>query len=366
MVKKSILTRVLILVLVLSLGLTGCSNGGGGISSGVADGKTYNWTMQSYLGQGTLTYDVALRFADKIKEASGGRLIIDVLPVGAIVNYDAQLDAVEQGTLDCAQQWFGYSTGQMPASVLYNGMPAGLDEQEGQVWMLEGNGEKLLQEMVQSYGYTCQVFSTGTVTKEIMFHSKVPIRTIDDIKGLKVRGVGLWGQIMGKMGANIVALAGNEVIPAMERGVIDGLEMGSPVINWGFGLGEMCPYLTIPGIHQGVTTQEFIINANKWNELPPDLQAIVAQTCRSMWGETWSLYAQEDALAWGKFKDLEAKGKLEIIKMTREDEKKISAVAIELYEEMAAKDPMFAKIYNDQQEFLKTFRPWKNDFYTLD
>ena len=364
---KKKLISVLVILLVLSLNLVGCSNdNSNGKSPSAPGGKTYNWTMQSYLGQGTLTYEVALRFAEKVKEASGERLIIDVLPVGAIVNYDAQLDAVEQGTLDCAQHWFGYSTGPMPASVLFNGMPASLDEQEGQVWMMEGNGEKLLQEMVKSYGYNCKVFSTGTVAKEIMFHSKVPIKTIDDIKGLKVRGVGLWGQIMGKMGANIVALAGNEVIPAMERGVIDALEMGSPAINWGFGLGEMCPYLTIPGIHQGVTTQEFIVNADKWNELPPDLQAIVEQTCRSMWAETWSMYADQDSQAWTKFKDLEAKGKLQIFRMTKKDNEKITAVAKALYDEMASKDPMFAKIYKDQQEFLKKFRPWKADFYTLD
>jgi TRAP-type mannitol/chloroaromatic compound transport system substrate-binding protein len=363
---KKRLSLVLVVLLIVGLTLTGCSNQGAANQGGAAaPDKVYEWTVQSAGQEGSTTHEQAVIIANRIKEASGGRLDIKVLPIASVVAAPDAMDAVNQGTLDGYHGWLGYWNGQIPAISFFAGMPAGLTELEYMTWMLRGGGDELLQELVENSSWdNIRVFAAGAFTQEVLFHSKVPISNLKELQGKKVRGVGVWGEILAKLGASPVAMAGNEVFPAFERGVVDAIEWSNVSANWLSGFHEVGKYIVAPGIHQPSTPVAFVVNKERLNELPADLQALVETVTTCQYGELWSFIAYEDSVAWQNFEALAKEGKIEILEFDKEDQKEVARVAQEVYAEKAKQDPFFGKVLKSQQDFLKIFKDWKSYFTT--
>jgi len=360
MVMKRKLSVLLILGLVLAVAFTaGCASTSttGGDKASTNTGETYKWVAQSPWPEGTVLHWMAQEIAKNITETSGGRLTVEMHPVGTIVGALDLLDAVNGGSLDAIHSWEGYWMGQIPAAGFYAAMPLGMNEQEYMTWVLEGEGGDLWQEIFADYNV--KVLPAGCYTPEIMYQSKVPIRNLEDLKGKKVRGVAFWGQIQSKLGASVVSVAGNEIYQALERGVVDAIEYATPASNYPLGYHEIAPYLVVPGIHQPTSTFSFMVNEDKWNELPDDLKAIVELSCENMWGKAWAHSASEDMKVWQEYKKLEEAGKLTIIEFDPADQQKIKEMADELYAETAAKDPVFKKVYDSQNKFLAEYGPWR-------
>lgn len=324
-------------------------------------GEKFKWVAQSPWPSGTTLHWMAEEIARDITRTSGGRLEIEMHPAGAIVAAFDILDAVDTGTLDAIHSWEGYWIGQNQAAGFFASMPLGMNEQQYMTWVLQDEGAELWKEVFSDYNV--ELLPAGAYTPEIFYHSTVPINNLDDLKGLRVRGSGFWGEIQSRLGASIMGIPGGEIYQALERGMVDAVEFATPTDNWGLGFHEVAPYLVVPGVHQPTSTFSFMVNKDKWNELPDDLKEIVKMSTENMWGKAWSHAAYADMETMQKYRDLEEQGKLTIIEFDQESQVKMKQVTDEYYADLAKDDPFFKKVLDSQNAFLKKYDYWR-DFMT--
>ena len=162
-------------------------------------------------------------------------------------------------------------------------------------------------------------FPCGVVDSEILYHSTKPITCLDDIKGLKIRGVSDWANIETRLGASVVTMDGGDCYEALSRGTIDAAEYSSPSANWAAGFQEVAPYLTVPGVHQSCAVYLFLINRGVWEGMDEQTQNIIKLACTAMMAQNWAEDRVANGQAWEQFKELEAQGKLTIYRMPDED-----------------------------------------------
>jgi len=319
----------------------------------------FEWVAQSPWPSGTALQKMAEKTADNITKASNGRLTVKMHAAGEIVDAFELLDAVDQGTLDAMHSWDGYWVGKMPQLALFASVPMGMDEQEYLGWITMDEGLELWQEIYDESGYNVKVMDAGAGTPEIFYHSNKPIRTLEDLDGMKVRAVGEWAAILERVGASVVNLDGGELYQGLERGVVDAIEFSSPASNYPLGFHEIAKYVVTPAIHQPGNAVNFGINKDKWDELPDDLKEIVKLSTQTMWGVGWAELAKEDLEYMEKYRELEEEGVIEIIEFEKESQKELKVIIDEYYEELSEKDPLFKKVWDSQQAFLEDFQYWQ-------
>lgn len=302
-------------------------------------------------------YEPAKYFAELITKLTDGELEVKLYPSGAIVPAKEVLDAVNSGILDMGFTWAGWWQGKFPAAPLFgNSYPNGMQMYEMLGWIYNGGGLELWNEMYRSKNYNIVVLPPyGMLGSENFAWSKKPIKTLDDFKGLKFRTVGIWGKCLEKLGAHVVSLAGGEVYPALERGVIDACEFATPAIDKKIGLHEICNYLVVPGIHEPCAPLETLMNKKKWEKLPKNIQEKikVALMTSSFWAINNAL--KQDAEAMEFFLN---DPKIHVSKLSPEMIKKITEIGEEVMKEIAKKDAFFAKVWRSQVEYRKKVEPY--------
>ena len=312
--------------------------------------KPIKWRAQSTWPAGLpILQEAAEHFAQTVGELSGGRLIIDMNPSGAIVPSKELLNAVNKGIVDVSCGWASYWRGTFPTAPLFGAVECGPVPMEYLSWVMVGGGLELWQEMYDRKGYNVKVLPPYSVHGcENLAWSNKPIRTLEDFKGLRFRTGGYyWGKVLQKMGAAVVTLPGSEVIPSLERGVIDAGEFSMPAIDINMGFHEVCKYLIIPGIHQPSSMDETLINKKSWEKLPADLKAIVwtAAEQTSLW--IMQREMEVNPPAFKKFQDAGIK----IISLSPEVQGQAKKLADEIHNETAAKYPFFKKVLESQRKF---------------
>jgi TRAP-type mannitol/chloroaromatic compound transport system substrate-binding protein len=348
--KKRIWTMTLVVLVVLSLVTIGCPPPAP-VPEVVPPIEVIHWVGQTRVPAGVLMYEALVRISERITEASGGRLVLTPHPGGAIVPAKKELEGVEKGVLDFAITCYMYWVGRWPAAGLFTMRSGGMSPTEKYIWFHAGGGAELAQQMLE--GTNVKILPVAEVCPpEIFLHTNVPLREPADLKGLKSRAVGDGAAILARLGAVIVPMPVGEVFEAMHLGVIDAFEAASPVINWGLGLQEVARYLYLSPTRQPYETNPFLINRDRWEELPRDLQVIVEEVVRT---EAMRYYAYAivlDLEALQKFKDFGVIVKT--LPPTIEDA--IQKAAVEFYAELAAKCAFAAKVLQSQIEFQEAFR----------
>jgi TRAP-type mannitol/chloroaromatic compound transport system substrate-binding protein len=300
-------------------------------------------------------YEPAKHFVDLVYKLTDGEVEIKLYPAGAIVPPKQVFDAVHSGILDMGFTWAGWWQGKFPAAPLFgNSYPNGMQMYEMLGWIFNGGGLELWNEMYK--GYNIVVLPPyGMLGSENFAWSKKPIRSLKDFKGLKFRTVGIWGKCLERLGAHVVSLAGGEVYPALERGVIDACEFATPAIDKKLGFQDICKYLTVPGTHEPCAPLETLINKNRWNKLPDDVKEKIkiALTTSCFWAINKAL--KQDAEAMEYFL---SNPKIEVSKLSPEMIEKIKKVGEEVMSEIAKKNPFFAKVWKSQIEYRKKVEPY--------
>jgi len=324
-------------------------------NSASAQDKTIRWKIQTPYPLAVPYVARTAKMGDRIKAMTNGRLDIKFYPPGGIVPAYSEWDAMQKGTLDGSfvtpsdvRGIFG------PVGDLFNQYPAGPTAIETVSWMLYGNGHKLLREVMDKLGFTNVVFvapANLSVAEDEMWTNK-KIDKPSDYKGLKIRTFGYWGQILQGVGASVVTLPGGELYQALERGVIDACEYGTSADNFAIHLNEVTKYCYYPGVHSPGNVHYILVNKKSWEKLPPDLQQIVRQESLATAMENFAAGAVESATA---REQMRAKG-TQFLPLNMEVQAFITKKSEELWESFAAKDPVYAKVYKDQQEFLKKYR----------
>jgi TRAP-type mannitol/chloroaromatic compound transport system substrate-binding protein len=173
---------------------------------------------------------------------------------------------------------------------------------------------------------------------------------------MKVRAAGLSMDLFQKLGASVVLLAGGEVLPALQRGLIDGAEMLEASYDMSLGLHEVCKYRFGPPIHMSNNIFQLVIKTKSWKDLPPDLKVIVEKAALAATMQGYATFWQDTIAA---DKKLQAYGTI-TTKLSKEDQAKTRELTMQIIDEKSAADPYFKKVWESQKKFIEEFRPYYN------
>jgi len=320
-----------------------------------AKDKVVKWKVQGYVPAGMLFHETLERLAAEVERLSQGRFVWEVYPVGALVPSNDGLDAVSQGIYDADYSYSARWVGKIPASPLFCAVPGGFNVIGQQMWLEHGGGMELYQEMYDKYGYNVKVFATSPLPMEDYQWAKKPLKTLGDFKGLKMRMMPLMGDVLNENGLSVVFVPAGEIMPNLQRGVLDTAEYSTAAFDKTMGLWEVCKYVMLPGIHQPTSTKELLVNKKSYNALPDDLKLILESAVTNMRLKNWLWMTSKDLEAIEFYKD---KG-VEIVKMDDETVSTMIKWAEEHMEKLAAKDEFFKKVRESQKAFAKKWYPYE-------
>jgi TRAP-type mannitol/chloroaromatic compound transport system substrate-binding protein len=222
-------------------------------------------------------HEYALDFAKKVNDMTGGELKIEVLPAGAVVPAFGLLDAVSKGTLDGGHGVLVYHYGKQNALALWGSGPAfGMDANMLLAWHKYGGGKELLAKLYQSIGANVVSFPYGPMPTQPLGWFKKPITKASDFKGLKFRTVGISIDVFTALGAAVNALPGGEIVPAMDRGLLDAAEFNNASSDRLLGFPDVSKVCMLQSYHQNAEQFEVTFNKTKFDALPAKIQAIIA------------------------------------------------------------------------------------------
>ena len=221
-------------------------------------------------------HEFALDFAKKVNDMTGGDLRIEVLPAGAVVPAFGLLDAVSKGTLDGGHGVLVYHYGKQNALALWGSSPAfGMDANQLLSWHKYGGGKQLLEKIYKSIGANVVSFPYGPMWTQPLGWFKKPITKPDDLKGLKFRTVGISIDLFTGLGAAVNALPGGEIVPAMDRGLLDAAEFNNASSDRLLGFADVSKVYMLQSYHQSGEQFEITFNKTKFDALPAKIRAIV-------------------------------------------------------------------------------------------
>ncbi|MEY4295001.1 MAG: hypothetical protein RLY82_689 [Pseudomonadota bacterium] len=328
------------------------------ISSAQAGPITMRW--QSTWPAKDIFHEYALDFAKKVNDMTGGDLKIEVLPAGAVVPAFGLLEAVSKGTLDGGHGVLGYHYGKQNALALWNSGPAfGMDANMLLSWHKYGGGQQLLAKLYASIGMSAvQSFLYGPMATQPLGWFKKPITKSADFKGLKFRTNGLAIDLFTAMGAAVNALPGGEIVPAMDRGLLDGAEFNNATSDRLLGFPDVSKVCMLQSFHQSAETFEIMFNKPKYDALPAKMKAIIAGAVEAASADmSWKAidrYSKD-------YIELQTKDKVKFYKTPDS----ILQDQLKLWEDIvtkkSAENPLFKEIVESQKAFAARATKWDQD-----
>ena len=313
-------------------------------------GPTYTWKMATGWASGPLMDIGAKGFAERMAQLSGGRFKIQTFPGGALGNALRVPETVKNGVAECGHTWMGYDWGKDPTTVLFGGYAASMDSERMLHWMYDAGGDKM-QRAYREEKEGVISFPLFIRTAEAFLHSRKPVRTLADLRGLKLRTAGAWLEMAKDLGAAPVTTAGGDVYPMLERGAIDATEWGTLWENITPGFHKVAKYVIIPGVHQPVAPFELVINKETWAKVNPADQRLVELVAKLVTFETWVKVGNEDAKALEFFR----KAGNEIIELDVEVQRQTRKIGLEWARKTAQGNPWFQKVLDNQLDFEKSW-----------
>jgi TRAP-type mannitol/chloroaromatic compound transport system substrate-binding protein len=243
----------------------------------ISRAQTATLKMQGSWGAKDVFNEMAQDYVERVNAMAGGRLKIDYLVGGSVVHPFQVLDGVHGGQIDGAHTVTVYWYGKHKAASLFGTGPVfGFNANEGLGWIHNGGGKELFEELqTQIMKINVKSFFAMPMPTQPLGWFKKPITSANDLKGVKYRTVGLAADLFQAMGASVAQLPGGEIVPAMERGVIDGFEFNNPTSDRRFGAQDVAKNYMMGSHHQATEYFEIMFNRTKFNSLPKEHQAIL-------------------------------------------------------------------------------------------
>jgi TRAP-type mannitol/chloroaromatic compound transport system substrate-binding protein len=319
------------------------------------------WKVQSAWPPTSIVQDAAKLLVEMINKGSGGRLQLELLPAGAIVPAFEIQDAVNRGVLDAGHTTPGYIIGKLQAFIpLTHGPLLGMDFIDYFGWYWEGGGHELLQEAYQDKLKMKVVsFQVHPEGPQAMGWFKKEIRKFEDIRGMKYRIYGIGAETYGKLGISAVTIPGGEIVPALERGVIDGAEWINCYDDKILGMDKVAKFHYVPGMHEPVTVGELIINKAKYDALPADLKEIIKLSAQAAYWVHFVRFQEKTAKACA---ELIAQG-IKVIKTSDELNRRFLKAYDEINAGYIAKDPFYKKVVDSQKKYAGLLVPYRLSYW---
>ena len=317
----------------------------------VSRAQTATLKMQGSWGAKDVFNEMAEDYVKRVNEMAGGRLRIDYLVGGAVVHPFQVFDGVHGGQIDGAHTVTVYWYGKHRAASLFGTGPVfGFNANEGLGWIHNGGGRELFNELLTDImKLNIGSFFAMPMPTQPLGWFKKPIRSMADLKGLKYRTVGLAADLMQAMGLAVAQLPGGEIVPAMERGVIDAFEFNNPTSDRRFGAQDVAKNYMMGSYHQATEYFEIMFNKRKFQSLPKEQQAILqygaeAVSSANEW-KGMDYYSKD-------LQELITKDKVNVIRTPKD----VFAAQIKAWDgliEQLGKDPFMKKVMDSQKAWVK-------------
>ena len=325
------------------------------VMSGPAEaGKRIKWKLHSAWGSSVPHLGTsALRFSKNIKRMSGGNFTMKFFEPGALVPGNEGFDATSKGSIESAWTTAGYDVGKYPALAFFTAVPFGPSMGEYFAWKMFGGGNTIEQEIYAKHNIHQQdCFAIGPETSGWF---KMEVKDLKQLRGLKMRFFGLGARVMQKIGVSTQLLAGGDIFPALEKGVIDATEFSMPAMDIKYGFYQIAKNNYFPGWHQQVSISQLLVNSAKWKGLADNYKAMVEVGCGDSIHHT---YAETEYV--NPFAMVEMGTKYGVkTRRWRDDQIAVFEKAWnDVVAEDSAKDPKFKEVHESYSKFRKAYAKW--------
>ncbi|MDQ7990049.1 MAG: TRAP transporter substrate-binding protein [Candidatus Dactylopiibacterium sp.] len=314
---------------------------------------TLRWKLASSFPKSLDTLFHAVEcVARDVKAATGGKFEIQLFAAGELVPSAAVLDAVKDGTVELGHSASYYYVGKDPTFAFDCAVPFGLNSRQQSAWMWAGGGMPLLREFFR--GYNVYNIPCGNTGVQMGGWFRKEIKTVQDMKGLKMRIAGIAGQVMGKLGVVGQQMGPADIYPALEKGTIDAVEWVGPYDDEKLGFNRVAKYYYYPGFWEAGPQLSIYVNLKKWSELPREYQAILEAACANAHVQMQADYDVKNVVA---LRRLVAAG-AQLREFPREVMIAAQKATFELYDEFSAKHATFRKVYTQWRRFRDEQNLW--------
>jgi TRAP-type mannitol/chloroaromatic compound transport system substrate-binding protein len=325
----------------------------------IATAQTTTLRFQSTWPAKDIFHEYANDFANKVNAMASGKLKIEVLPSGAVVPAFQLLEAVNKGTLDGGHGVVAYHYGKNNALALWGSGPAfGMDPNMVLAWHNHGGGKALLDEIYKSINMDVVSYLYGPMPTQPFGWFKKPISNVEQLKGVKFRTVGLAVDMYTDMGAAVNPLPGSEIIPALDRGLLDAAEFNNATSDRILGFPDVVKNCMLQSFHQSGEQFEILFNKTKFSALPAELKAIIDHSVQASSAEmSWKAIERNST----DYIELKKQG----IKFYKTPDSILRA-QLASWDKIIAKkggeNPLFKKIIDSQKAYAERAGQWQNDY----
>lgn len=325
----------------------------------VSRAQTTSLRFQSTWPSKDIFHEYALDFAKKVNDMAGGRLKIEVLPAGAVVPAFQLLEAVAKGTLDGGHGVVAYHYGKNSALALWGSGPGyGMDPNMLLAWHNYGGGKDLLADIYKSLNLDVVSYLYGPMPTQPFGWFKKPIAKADDLKGVKFRTVGLAVDMYTEMGAAVNPLPGGEIVPALDRGLIDGAEFNNASSDRLLGFPDVVKNCMLQSFHQSTEQFEILFNSVKYNALSGELKSIIDYAVQASSADmSWKAVQRNSQ----DYIELKKQG----VKFYKTPDAILKAQLVawdKIIEKKGGENAAFKKVLDSQKAFAERAGAWQNDY----
>jgi TRAP-type mannitol/chloroaromatic compound transport system substrate-binding protein len=343
----------------LKTAAAGAVGAGAMAAPAISTAQTASFRFQSTWPAKDIFHEYANDFAKKVNDMAGGRLKVEVLPSGAVVPAFQLLEAVNKGTLDGGHGVVAYHYGKNSALALWGSGPAfGMDPNMVLSWHYYGGGKALLEEIYKAINMNVVSYLYGPMPTQPLGWFKKPVSNVAQLKGLKFRTVGLAVDVFTELGAAVNPLPGGEIVPALDRGLIDAAEFNNASSDRVLGFADVAKNCMLQSFHQSGEQFEILFNRAKYDALAAEQKAIID-------------YAVQAASADMSWKAIDRNSK---------DYQELKAAKVNFYKtpdailraqldawdkviaKKSAENPLFKRVLDSQREFAARAGQWQNDY----
>lgn len=307
---------------------------------------TIRWRLASSFPKSLDTiFGAADILAERVSQLTGGKFQIRTFPSGEIVPGLQVLDGVQQGTVEVGHTAMYYYVGKNLAMAFDTALPFGLNARQQNAWWYYGGGIEAVRDLLSDFNVIN--FPGGNTGAQMGGWWRKEISSLADLKGIKMRIPGIGGQVWSRLGVVPQAIAGGEIYPALERGTVDSAEWVGPYDDEKLGFYKVAKFYYYPGWWEPGPGLSFIVNVNEWKKLPKDYQIAFEAAAAEANVHMMAKYDAQNPSALQRL----LKNGVKLRKFSNEILKAAQKAAFEIYEEEAAKNASFKKIYTPWKKF---------------
>lgn len=301
--------------------------------------------------------DVSRRLPERVLSASGGDLVLQFHEPGKLVPAAETVTAVAKATVPAAWAGAGWFADKDSAFNMFSSVPFGPGIGEYIAWLYRGGGLEMARELFHGYGV--HNVPCGIIPAEASGWFQREIRTLEDLKGLRMRFFGLGAKVMERHGVVTQQLAPGDILQALKSGSLDATEFSLPAMDQPLGFHKVAKYYYFPGWHQQATLFDLYFNKATWDGLPARHRAIIEIACGDAMRE---MIADGEALQWKAMKEMQAEG-VQLKRWSPEILVSFEKAWLEVVAEESAKNPSFKRVYDSYAAFRENYAIWRHFNY---